>query len=154
MSNEPQIIYVQQPQQQQGGCISLIVIGLLAVILLVGWIGFRVANTAVEFNQVPIVVNESMTRMAATPTAYSAPVVEPTQQPDYQATINAIQAAPTATLAPTQTAVPLIRDYGLPNVGPYSLDEVQQCQDIKASSGLNVLPSPQLELCQMYTRGG
>ena len=147
MSNEPQQIVIKQSPSLFSALGWVLFFGMLYF----GWNALKVQDNV---NQVPIVVNESMTRMAATPTGYSAPVVEPTQQPDYQATINAIQEAPTATLAPTQTAVPLIQDYGLPNVGPYSLDQVRQCQDIKASSGLNMLPSPQLELCQMYTRGG
>ena len=148
--DDRRVVYVEE--RGNGGLKTILIVILLGVIAW-GYVSTR--GAAVTFNSLPAAIDDSMTRMAATPTGYSQPVPVATpeqQQPDYEATIEAIQAQPTATLAPTQTPQPLIQDYGLPNIGPYSLDQVRQCQDIKASSGLQVLPSPQLELCQQYTQ--
>lgn len=151
--DDRRVVYVEK--RGNGGLKTILIVILLGI---VAWGYVSTRGAVVTFNALPGAIDDSMTRMAATPTGYSQPVPAATpeqqqqQQPDYEATIEAIQAQPAATSAPTQTPQPLIQDYGLPNIGPYSLDQVRQCQDIKASSGLQVLPSPQFELCQQYTR--
>lgn len=61
---------------------------------------------------------------------------------------------PTATAYPTYTAVPLLTlsDYGLPLMGPYTLEQVNQCREIVNSGNLDTMKSPQRELCEMYTK--
>lgn len=60
----------------------------------------------------------------------------------------------TATAYPTYTAVPVqtFSDYGLPVMGPYTLEQVEQCRQIISGGNLNTMKSPQRELCEMYTK--
>lgn len=93
------------------------------------------AINASEFQQQPVVILSTSTPFPA--------VVQAT------ATLY-----PTATAYPTYTAVPLmsLSDYGLPLMGPYTLEQVNQCREIVNSGNLDTMKSPQRELCEMYTK--
>lgn len=104
-------------------------------------------------------------------TAVPGPQVQPDEQP-----VVVVQPTPTINPPlPTQTAVPVatdepttvpaatavpmeyqppltVSDYGLPVTGPYTMQQVEECRVIIQQHGLDVLKSPQRELCEQYTR--
>lgn len=82
------------------------------------------------------------TEPVSTPVVISPTIVVPTvEQP--------VMAEPVQAIVPTQV-ITVLTDGGLPEMGPYSLDEVNQCRALLDSGAL--LKSPQSELCKMYTQ--
>lgn len=155
MNQQPQVVYVQK---QSNGCLWLLAaVGLLAIVAFL-WMLWGTVSYARDVNQVPAIFEQTV----ATLDAINAPEFQ--QQPGVvilststpfpvvvQATATPF---PTATAYPTYTAVPLLTlsDYGLPIMGPYTLEQVNQCREIVNGGNLDTMTSPQRELCEMYTK--
>jgi hypothetical protein len=80
------------------------------------------------------------------PTAVPQPTYTPL--PTYTPYPSASAASPVSAASPT--AVPLVPDYNLPPMGPYSLQEIDLCEAIILAGNLDTLPLPQRGLCEQY----
>lgn len=139
MNQQPQVIYVQK---ERNGCLwAFAAIGLLAIalFLLALWGTVRVVE---DVNQVPYVLDTAVQTLAAPEMKVEPGVI-------ILSTSTPFATATTAPM-PTSTAVQVFNNRGLPSMGPYTLDQVQQCRAIVQNGQIDTLPSPQRELCEMY----
>lgn len=151
MNQQPQVIYVQK---ERNGCLwALAAVGLLAVVAFL-WLLWGTVKFTQDVNQVPAIFDTAVQTLEAT-----APEVQVQTGVTILSTSTPFPTAvpqATATPYPTHTAVPLLTlsDHGLPAMGPYSLDQVEQCRSIIQSGGIDTLKSPQRELCEQYVGAG
>jgi hypothetical protein len=143
------------------------IVGTVVLIVGCGLAALILGNIALDVNRAPVVLENGLATIEAadsrvvivTATSEAGEsVAQETAVPiDFAATTAAfmakLEAQPTQTPYPTYTPVKLIDSRGLPSMGPYTLDQVQQCEAIKANNSLDTLPSPQRELCGQYVGG-
>jgi hypothetical protein len=84
----------------------------------------------------------TVTYPTAVPTDTAVPQPTFAPQPTYAPQPSVSEASP--------TAVPLVPDYNLPPMGPYSLQEIDLCEAIIQAGNLDTLPEPQRGLCEQY----
>lgn len=131
--------------------------GTVVIIVACGVVALWAGNILLDVNRAPVVLETAVQTLEPISPAMrvepgviilSTSTPFPTAVPQVTAT-----PYPTYTPLPTYTPAPLIDDRGLPSMGPYSLDQVEQCQAIFENGHIDTLPSPQRELCGQYVGG-
>lgn len=145
------IYYVQAPPQQRGnGCLwALAAFGLLALAGFL-WALWGTMRYAADVNQVPAIFEEAAQTLQ--PTSPEMPQIDPQPGVVIPSTSTPFAAKPTAVVVTATQPSQMFDDHGLPNMGPYTLDQVEQCRAIIQNGHIDTLPSPQRELCEQYTR--